>query len=217
MHKAWIILLLWTSSLQLSKAQDSVAYSLDFRLYEGLYMSYQDFRYNWPIPKEKIITKVNKNQLDFYSKLLEEESEIQFYERDSSIRKIKTEEIYGYCQNNVIFINFEKGFYRIPVFGNISYFVGTVEVMNATPGFDPFMNAPMNSTTFKTREIKNLLLDFYSGELTLFSLAKAEEYLKRDPEIYKEFSALSNKKKKEYVARYIRMYNEKHPVYFPRG
>jgi len=198
------------------KAQDTIAFTKDFRLYEGLYLGYQDFRYNWPIPKEKIITKINKDQLDFYSKLIEEEF-IEYTERDGSVSKIKSEQVWGYCQNNIIFINQDKNFYRIPVFGAISNFIGTVEVLSYSPGFDPFMNAPMNSTAHKTREIRQYLFDFYSGEIAPFNIEKLEEFLKRDEPVYKEFMALSKKKKKEFATKYIRMYNEKHLVYFPKG
>lgn len=197
-------------------AQDSVAYSKDFRLYEGLYLNYQEFRYNWPIPKEKIITKINKDQLDFYSKLIEEEF-IEFTERDGSVTKIKSEKVWGYCQNNIIFINLDKNFYRIPVFGAISNFIGTVEVVNYSPGYDPFMGAPIGSTQMKTREIRQYLFDFYSGEISPFSVEQLEEFLKNDEAVYKEYTALSRKKKKEFATRYIRMYNEKHLVYFPKG
>lgn len=216
MHlKSWLVLLLFFLASKF-RAQDSVMYSNDFRLYEGLYLNYEDFRYNWPIPKEKIITNINKDQLDFYSKLIEQ-PEIEYMERDSSIRKIKSELVYGYCQNNVIFINYEKYFYRIPVFGNISYFLGTIEVRSYSSSFDPFMNAPINSNGFKQREIKEFILDFYSGELSLFSIEKMEEYFKRDDEIYQAYNLLNKKKKKELVSKYIRMYNEKHPVYFPKN
>lgn len=210
----WYIFLLSVS--QPSLAQDSVAFTKDFRLYEGLYLNYQDFRYNWPIPKEKIITTLHKDQLDFYSKITEEEW-IEYKERDGSTAKIKTENVWGYCQNNIIFINQEHQFFRIPVFGAISHFIGTVEVINYSPGFDPFMNAPMGSTAYKTKEIRQFLFDVYSGEINPFSVEKVEEYLKRDATIYKEFMALSRKKKKELVTKYIRVYNEKHPVYFPKG
>ncbi len=199
------------------RAQDSVAYAKDFRLYEGLYLSYQDFRYNWPIPKEKINTKINKDQLDFYSKLLEEQEMIDYIERDGAEAKVKTEKVWGYCQNNIIYINQDNNFFRIPVFGAISNFIGTVEVVGYSPGYDPFMNAPMNSTPAKTREIRQYLFDFYSGEIVQFSIEKLEEYLKRDEAIYKEFNALNKKKKKEFATKYIRMYNEKHVVYFPKG
>ena len=197
------------------RAQDSIALTKDFRLYEGIYLSYQDFRYNWPIPKEKIITKINKDQLDFYSNLVEQNF-IDFTERDGSVTKIKPEKIWGYCQNNIIFINIENNFFRIPVFGAISNFIGTVDVVNYSPGFDPFMNAPMNSNAQKTKEIRQYLFDFYSGEIVQFSIEKLEEFLKRDDTIFKEYNLLNKKKKKEFATKYIRMYNEKHVVYFPK-
>ncbi len=46
------------------------------------------------------------------------------------------------------------------------------------------------------------------------SSEKLEEYLKRDEEIYAEYKSLSKKKRKEFTNKYIRIYNEKHPVYF---
>lgn len=211
-----IVLMVVFLGLPRVKAQDSIAYTKDFRLYEGLYLGYQDFRYNWPISKEKIITKINKDQLDFYSKLIEEEF-IEYTERDGTVAKIKSEQVWGYCQNNIIFINQGKSFYRIPVFGAISNFIGTVEVLSYSPGYDPFMNAPINSTAMKTREIRQFLFDFYSGEIVPFSIEKLEEFLKRDEVVYKEFMSLGKKKKKELATKYIRMYNEKHQVYFPKG
>lgn len=211
-----VFLMLICCSLSKVLAQDSVAYSGDFRLYEGLYLGYQDFRYNWPIPKEKIITRINKDQLDFYTKLIESEF-VEYYERDGSVSKVRSEKVWGYCQNNNIFINQNKKFFRIPVFGAISNFIGTVEVINYSPGYDPFMNAPIGSTQMKTLEIRQYLFDFYTGDIVPFSTEQLEEYLKRDETVYQEYMALSRKKKKEFATKYIRMYNEKHLVYFPKG
>lgn len=198
------------------RAQDSVIYSKDFRLYEGIYINYEDLRFNWPIDKEKIITNLPKEQLDFFSKLVESDM-IEYKERDGSVIKIKTEKIWGYCQNNVIFINQENSFFRIPVFGAISSFIGAVAVINHSPGFDPFMNTPSNSTAHSIKEFRPFLFDFYSGDITEFSLEILEEYLSRDISLISEFKQLRKKKKKEYAAKYIRLFNEKHPVFFPKG
>lgn len=198
------------------RAQDSVIYSKEFRLYEGIYINYEDLRFNWPIDKEKIITNLPKEQLDFFSKLVESDM-IEYKERDGSVIKIKTEKIWGYCQNNVIFINQENSFFRIPVFGAISSFIGAVAVINHSPGFDPFMNTPSNSTAHSIKEFRPFLFDFYSGDITEFSLEKLEEYLSRDISLVSEFKQLRKKKKKEYAAKYIRLFNEKHPVFFPKG
>lgn len=198
------------------RAQDSVMYSKEFRLYEGIYINYEDLRFNWPIDKEKIITNLPKEQLDFFSKLVESDM-IEYKERDGSVIKIKTEKIWGYCQNNVIFINQENSFFRIPVFGAISSFIGAVAVINHSPGFDPFMNTPSNSTAHSIKEFRPFLFDFYSGDITEFSLEILEEYLSRDISLVSEFKQLRKKKKKEYAAKYIRLFNEKHPVFFPKG
>lgn len=198
------------------RAQDSVIYSKEFRLYEGIYINYEDLRFNWPIDKEKIITNLPKEQLDFFSKLVESDM-IEYKERDGSVIKIKTEKIWGYCQNNVIFINQENSFFRIPVFGAISSFIGAVAVINHSPGFDPFMNTPSNSTAHSIKEFRPFLFDFYSGDITEFSLEILEEYLSRDISLVSEFKQLRKKKKKEYAAKYIRLFNEKHPVFFPKG
>lgn len=216
MRKSEYLILLFFIVILKLQSQDSVMYTRDFRLYEGIYNSYKEFRYNWPIDKDKIVTNLPKDQLDFFSKLTESDI-IEYKERDGSLEKIKTEKIWGYCQNNVIFINQDKNFFRIPVFGAISNFIGTVEVVSYSRGYDPFMNTPINSTANKTREIRQYLFDFYSGEIVQYSIDKMEEYLKRDAVLYKEFMSLSKKKKKEFAFKYMRLYNEKHPVYFPKG
>ena len=199
-----------------AKAQDSIRFSKDLRLYEGIYINYEDLRFNWPIDKEKIITNVPKEQLDFFSKLVESDI-IEYKERDGSVIKIKTEKIWGYCQNNVIFINQENSFFRIPVFGSISSFIGVVPVINHSPGFDPFMNVPSNSSAQSIKEFRPFLFDFYSGDVNEFSLEKLEDYLSRDPTLVEEFRQLRKKKKKENAAKYMRLYNERHPVFFPKG
>jgi hypothetical protein len=79
------------------------------------------------------------------------------------------------------------------------------------------MNTPMNSRPYKTREIRQFLFDFYSGDIVPFSIENLLEFLKKDELIYKEYSSLSKKKKKEHATKYIRLFNEKHLVYFPKG
>lgn len=200
---------------RLSAQADSVAYSKNFVLYEGLYITFSDLKHNWPIPKEKINTKIEKNQLDFYSQLIESEN-IVYTERDGAPTKLNSAKVWGFCQNNVVYININKTFFRIPLFGAISYFVAAVQVNVATPGYNMFINSSGGTGTNNTTEMREFLLDFYTGTLTEFSFEALEELLKKDAAIYKEFSSLSKKKKKEMTSRYIRMFNEKHPIYFPK-
>lgn len=196
---------------------DSVGYSADFMLYEGLYLTYQDFRHNWPISKEKIISNLNKDQLDYYTKLIENEK-IEYIERDGNKDYVRSSEVWGYCQNNIIYININKSFFRVPVFGAISYFLATVEVNNYSPGYNVFINGNLPAgQKGKVTELREFLMNFYTGELFQFSPEKLEELLKPDPAVLKEYLALNKKKKKESAAKYIRMFNDTHPVYFPKN
>lgn len=200
----------------LAQGKDSIVFSKNFALNEGLYINYADLRHNWPIPKEKISTKIDKNQLDFYTKLIESEN-INYIERDGSQAKIYSGDVWGFCQNNVVYINYKRTFFRIPLFGAISYFIASVEINVASPGYNPFINSSGGTGTNGAREIREFLLEFYSGNLIEFSFDDLELLLKKDEAIYNEFRNLSKKKKKEQVSKYIRLYNEKHPIYFPKN
>jgi hypothetical protein len=210
-----LIIWLFILSARLWSQADSVAFSKDFVLNEGLYLSYTDLRHNWPIPKEKIITDINKDQLEFYTKLIEGDK-IEYIERDGTKTTIMAEKVWGFCQNNVVYLNSNKAFFRITVFGSICFFLASVPVTYYSPGYNSFINGSVGTTT-TAKEVRDYLMDFYSGARVDYNLENLEELLKRDPEIYNEFMALSRKKKKELGPRFIRKYNEKHPVYFPKN
>jgi hypothetical protein len=203
-------------SLKTYSQGDSVAYSRDLILYEGLYLGYWDLRHNWPIPKEKIITDIKKDQLDFYTKLIESDN-IEYVERDGNKTKMNSEKVWGFCENNIIYINIGKSFFRIPVFGAICFFPASVEINSLSPGYNVFINGPVGTGNTGAREIREFLMDFYTGQRVDYTLENLENMLKKDEEIYKEFMALSKKKRKDQAPRFIRKYNEKHPIYFPKN
>lgn len=200
---------------------DSIQYTKDYAFNEGVYTSYKAFRSGDAIPRAKILTRVEKNQLEFYNKLVSE-TDTLVYRAGSGIRVLLMDSIWGYCQNNVIYINVEGTFCRLPVFGNISHFIGTITVdaFKASGQFyDPSQMGGGSSITgmpLKTKETHPFLFDFYSGETVLATLENVESIIKRDPELYKEFSALKKKQRKSKMTFYLRRYNERHPVFFPR-
>lgn len=214
--RSGVIISFFLLVFNLCAQSDSVAYSRDFTLYEGLYLGYWDFRHNWPIPKEKIVTTIKKDQLDFYTRLIEDDN-IEYIERDGNKTKIKAEKVWGFCENNIIYINIGKSFFRIPVFGAICFFPASVEVNSFSPGYNVFINGPVGTASTGAREIREFLMDFYTGNRVDFTLDNLENMLKKDEEIYKQFTALSKKKRKAQATLYIRKFNEKHPVYFPKN
>lgn len=65
-----------------------------------------------------------------------------------------------------------------------------------------------------TTEVREFVMDFYEGKILDLTMDKAKELLSRDAGLYSEFKKLGRRKQKEELYRYIRKYNELHPVYF---
>lgn len=191
--------------------RDSVMYSPDVRLPDGIYISYYDFRKNSSIKKEQVVSKLDKDQLEFVGKTVFEEK--FSYEENGNIITVQSKNVWGYIQNNTLYVNFRGDFYRVPVFGSISYLVATVVVAN--PGFyDPRFGMSTGSGT--TKEIHEFLMNFYDGYVNEFTFDAAEQLLARDKTLYEEFKKLSRRKQKEQIYGYIRKFNAQHPVYFLR-
>lgn len=124
---------------------------------------------------------------------------------------MESKNVWGFFQNNTLYVNYKEEFYRVPVFGAISYLVANVTVVNV--GFyDPLLGYPAGTTNAK--EIKEFLIDFYTGVMEVFTVSRAERLLARDQQLYEEYNKLGGRKKKEQIYRFIRRYNDLHPVYF---
>lgn len=202
-----ILLLTWFAAPFFVSAQtDTMALREPFR--EGIFLSYDDFRHQRRIDKDEVVTSVPKAYLYFYSRVLFEKELV--IEENGVRRKILSSEVWGFFQNNTLYLNYRGEFYRVPVFGAFSYFVATVVV--STPGFyDPRFGATVSGGT--TREIREFMMDASEGRVKELNGENVESVLSRDPQLWAEFTKLSRRKQKDQLYRYIRRYNETHPVY----
>lgn len=210
-RRALHTLLMALSCMVLFSQTDSVMYNKDLRLEDRVFLTYQDFREMAGVKKDRIISKEEKRQLEFLSKVLFETT--FSYKEEEGILTLKSKDVWGYLQNNTFYVNYKGDFYRVPVFGSISYLVANVTVVN--PGFyDPRFGYSTGSTT--TKELREFLMSFYNGQIEPFTLSRAEELLSADIQIYAEYSKLNRRKKKEQVYSFLRRFNQAHPVYFQK-
>ena len=178
---------------------------------DGIYLTYDDFRRGRAIAREQIVSDISKDQLEFIGKVMSLEK--VSYMAAGGLQSAQTSTAWGFFQNKTLYVNFRGEFFRVPVFGSICYLVATVTLING--GFyDPMFGYGVNST--RTKEIREFIINYYDGLVTEFTMEKAEELLARDADLFAEFKKLSRRKRKEQVNRYIRRYNEQHPVYFLR-
>jgi len=210
MQAARIYLICFEFLIITFKAQtDSVMFQLGHPMNDAVFLTYWDFRHNAGILKDSIEFKGNKEQLDFITKALEQEQ--LKYKVRSEVKSIKSQEVWGYVQNNTFYINYQKTFYRIPVFGAISFLVAMVEVRQ-TGFYDPRFGT--YSGGMVTTEQREFVMNFYDGKLNPLKQSDVEVLLSRDKKLFEEYSKLSNRKQKEQLYRFIRRYNENNPVYF---
>lgn len=211
-YRLRLILLLILDQFVSFSQTDSVIYNSPAPLTEGIYLSHADFRKVSPINKDLVVTTINKDQLDFFGKVMDGEKLI--FSANGKTDSVLTKNVWGYVQSGTLFINYKNNFYRIPVFGSICHFVALVEVPNYYPGYYPVSYGGAVGTSVKTKEIREFIMNYYDGVAEEQNMEKVEKLLSRDEAVYKEYMKLKKKQRRDQLPRYIRKYNELHPVYF---
>lgn len=216
---------------QEEEERKDVKYTHDFRFIDGIYMNFEQVKQNAPLPKYKILTNADYHDPEFFDKVLK--NDVLYYFDDNATRnEILLEDIWGYSRNGVLYIKIGEDFNRITIVGGICHFVGTVTVTD-TRYVDPYYNrynpygynsynyynnfySPQRATTYSRTEMKQFILDFETGKVMDYNSGNLEIALMRDPELHDEYSLLKSKERKQLKFVYIRKFNERNPVYFPK-
>lgn len=213
-------ILIMLSAFSQEVPEGMVKYTPDFRFQDGIYANFNMVKHNYPIPSSRIVTDVGLNDREFYEKITEEKW-IIFYDDNGVQQELKSDNIWGYGRNGVLYVNLGNGFHRISFVGNICHFVATITTYNQGY-YDPYYNQGYYNryyrsptSNYASTELRQYLIDFETGKLLDFEVASVEILLMKDPELYDEYVSLRRKKKKQFKFVYIRKYNELHPLYFP--
>lgn len=179
---------------------------------EGIYLNCRNFLDKIPIEKSQIKTDLDKNDGEFYGKAVSKPKII--FDADGIVKTLSTDSIWGFIQNRTLYINIQGRFFRVPVFGRISYLMAMVEVNQiANAGFDPITGMPMRVPS-KTREMREFILLFDAGCGPFpFDLDKVEKELRKDDEVWKEYEKEKKRDRKKYITKYIRKYNARNPLH----
>jgi len=202
-----------------------VAYSPDFEFRDGLFANFDRVKDNDPIPPARIVTDEDIFDRAFYDKITVLK-EIVIYDENGVKKVLKTENIWGYSRNGILYINVGSAFHRISFMGSISHFVATVTTYNPNT-YDPYYYNPYYSNSYYynrysqpqsnvgSTDLRQYLLDFETGDVMEYDTESVEVLLMKDPELADEFHALRSRQQKQMKFVYIRRFNEKHPLYFP--
>ncbi len=205
------------SSQELPKGM--VRYTPEFRFADGIYLAYSQLKSNSPVPVARVLSDTEPNDPDFFTKLLEEK-QISYFDDFGVQQSVPVEKIWGFSRNGVVYIRIGGNFSRVTVIGSICHFVANITTYNSRY-YDPYYYNPYyyrysaTPSTTSTTEMRQYLLDFETGKILDYDTQGVEVLLMKDPELYDEFAALNNKKKKQMKFLYIRKFNERNPLFIP--
>ncbi len=210
--RSFVFLLQLFCLCSLSWAQtESVQYVQGFNFKQGIYLNFAQFRNNAPVPKSALVFEADTTRLDFIKLALSKDA-VHWKDSSGKIQTTKTTSLWGYSENNGVYTRMNYAFNRIVVIGSLCHFTSYVTTyMYTGPGTYPDRQ---NGTPSET--LQQYVLDTQIGSIYEFNVTNMDFLLQRDSLLHAEFSALKKRKKKEQMFIYLRKYNEKHLLHFPK-
>ena len=205
-----------------SDSINRIKYTPDFEFREGVFLNHEQVRNNRPIPKSRILTTVDYDDRDFYIKVLENKS-LLFYDQLGMKQEVKSGKVWGFSRNGILFVSIDDKYHRITIIGSICHFVATITTYD-TRYYDPYYYNPYDyyynrggyPNNTQSSEMRQYIMDFESGKVYEYDVQSLEVLLMQDPELYDDFAQLSKKKKRQQKFVYLRRFNERNPLYFPK-
>lgn len=214
--RALIIILLSAFAIS-GAAQEPAA------LKDGLYLSFDDFRYNNPIPPIYLINSLDIRDPNYLDSVVDL-PEIKYYDHLEEERTVKPEALWGYCRGGKPFINSDDQWARITVVGSLCHFttlVEKIEYQRPDVYGGGYQNVYPNSSGFHpveivTTELVENMIDLQTASNSRFTIETLKMALQRDDALYKDFVALKKREQKDLLFRYLILFNKKHQYTFPQ-
>ncbi len=196
----------WTAT-SAQAVQDSVRYSGGFTFRDGIYLDFRSFRHNAPsILMDVLTTSQGQKVTDLRS------TNGKLFFPDSSGQQVRLDldRTWGFCDHGVVYVRAGNDFSRIGLMGSLAHLVFDATYRN----FDPY--TVNGGATYTVQEQR--FLDMATGAFLPVSAEGLAKVLARDAILQEEFEALPKKqrRKPETIFLFMRRYNDRHPLYFPR-
>ena len=180
-------------------------YSPSFKFKEGIYLNFEQVKSNSPLTKSKIVTNVDFNSLDFFELILKEKT-ISFFDNFGSKKSVKSDNIWGYCRQGILFVQWNNEINRIPIIGKICHFVSN-ETVYQEGGYSPSASYnyydQMRMPVYQSKELRQYIIDFETGKIMEYDKESLKVILMRDPKLYEEFNELKRRKQRKMKYLYL--------------
>jgi hypothetical protein len=198
---------------QSNTIEDEEEVENSFQFKPGIYLSFQNFIENNPIPPENIQTDRNPKSRDFYFQLFKEGSVT--VSQDDSTFSIKTTDLWGYANDKAVYASRslfktflqareidEHPFAKITIIGKICliYYIKTLSK-------DIRLQATINA---KQRPAE-FILNTADGKIYKATNSNLTDLLKDDPELLKEYNETREDQNIKFYI-FLKKYNERNPL-----
>ncbi len=199
-----------------------VKYTPEFKFRDGIFLNHEQVKNNNPIPQSRILTTVDYSDRDFYPKVLEEKNLI-FYDNLGMKKEVKSENVWGFSRNGVLYIGLDGKYHRVTIVGRICHFVATITTYD-TRYYDPYYYNPYDyyyryggyPANTQSSEMRQYIMDFETGKVYEYDVQSLEVLLMQDPELHDDYVQLRKKKKRQQKFVYLRKFNERNPLFLPK-
>ncbi|HRD52898.1 MAG TPA: hypothetical protein PKY96_09670 [Flavobacteriales bacterium] len=184
-----------------------VTYKAGMPLREGVYFDFKAFRLNTPsVPLARITDDQGLAVTDLRGVL----SRLRYRTDSGRVEVLRMQRIWGFSQRGVVYVAAGNGFYRIGLVGSLAHMVYEESYRD----WDPWLYGP--GTVTRTVLLQQVI-DMETGRALPFNAAGMDAALAHDRVLLDEFRALPKKKRnsQEALFRFLRLYNERHPLLFP--
>ena len=234
---------IFSFSLQ-TLAQQKAEYTTDFVFKNGIYLTFQDFKNNNPVPVTHILSDFDIRSTDYLWEVLDTDS-IIYYDNLFEERMMPVNKVWGFCSNNRIHVGIntversddweDRDWFPLITIGAYSYFTALVYVTRFMPpspgammpsGGTSMYNDPMNDgqgNYYQESVPIQMLLDFSTGDfiqvatgdLNSISPKLMADLLQKDQVLLAEYMDKSGRDQKQTSMFYIRKFNQRNLIYFP--
>ncbi len=202
-----IALLLAMVICQAQEDSTWVRYAGGFELHDGVYKDFSAFRSNSPTVAREDLRDDQGLKVSDIRRVV---SKMYHVDANGDRKEIRKDALWGFCQGGAVYIAAGNGFYRIGMMGSLGHMVYEMSYRD----WDPYMY-PYGGVTRTI--LMQQVLDMRTGEFLPFTASGMDRALRYDEVLQEEFRALPKKQRNstEALFRFLRMYNERTPLYFP--
>jgi len=191
--------------------EDSVRYEKGFVFNNGIYKSFEDFKKNSPSISENAVIKENKPLRILFGEV----DEYLSYNTEGETIKLRKDSVWGYCDNNNIYVYFHNTYNQV-------FIKGAIFIINktGTGGYSygsGSLSTNQGAMLYSHKDSDSqYLLEYKSGKIYKYNTDVLSSLIKDDKELYNKLNSIKKKKEKEKsIFMFVNEYNKRNPIYFP--